>query len=90
MLLLVKRLPEAPANNDFDGGLPQYNFEGYDLVDLIMTYDTLSAGKLTLGIQNVLAEEYITYFSQSYPATTDDNYVSGRGRVITLGWKMNL
>lgn len=77
-------------DRDFDGGLPQYNFEGYDLVDLIMTYDTLSAGKLTLGIQNVLAEEYITYFSQSYPATTDDNYVSGRGRVITLGWKMNL
>ncbi len=54
-----------------------------------MTYDTLSAGKLTLGIQNVFAEEYITYFSQSHPSTTDDNYVSGRGRVITLGWKMD-
>lgn len=76
-------------DRDFDGGLPQHNFKGYDLVDLIMTYDTLSAGKVTLGIQNLFGEKYLTYFSQSYPAISDDNYISGRGRVMTLGWKMD-
>ncbi|MEE2730155.1 MAG: TonB-dependent receptor [Pseudomonadota bacterium] len=70
----------------FDGGLPEHNFDGYDLVDLIVSYHHDQLGNLTVGVENLLNEEYITYFSQTLTYVNDSTYFAGRGRAITLGW----
>ncbi|MCC8539378.1 TonB-dependent receptor [Xanthomonas codiaei] len=58
-------------------------FEGYTTLDLQAAI-TLPLGQLNLGIENLLGEQYVTYFSQTTPR--NDTYVAGRGRVLTLGW----
>lgn len=71
----------------FDGGLPQFDFDGYTLVDAVATYDAGSAGRFTLAVSNLLDEYYATYFSQTGTFVTDKDYVAGRGRAITLRWQ---
>lgn len=71
----------------FDGGLPQHNFSGYTLVDALLSYQTDDVGRFTLGVHNLLDEYYITYFSQTATFVTNNDYVSGRGRAITLRWQ---
>jgi iron complex outermembrane receptor protein len=76
-------------DRNFDGGLPQHDFEGYDLVDAILAYRDPQIGQVTLGIQNLLDEEYLTYYAQTVTFVTDNDYVSGRGRTIALSWKQD-
>jgi iron complex outermembrane receptor protein len=73
-------------DRDFDGGLPEHDFDGYDLIDAIVTYEEKTVGKLTLGIENLLNEEYITYYSQTLTYVNDNTYFAGRGRAISLAW----
>lgn len=61
------------------------DFDGYGLFDASLAYQT-SAGKISLGIENLLDETYITYYSQAARAS-DDYYFRGRGRTITLGYQ---
>jgi iron complex outermembrane recepter protein len=61
------------------------DFDGYGLLDASLAYQT-SAGKVSLGIENLLDETYITYYSQAARAS-DDYYFRGRGRTITLGYQ---
>lgn len=61
------------------------DFDGYGLFDASLAYQT-SAGKISLGIENLLDETYITYYSQAARAS-DDYYFRGRGRTITLGYR---
>ena len=70
----------------FKGGLPEHDFEGYDLVDLILSYHDEQMGEFTLGLENLLNEEYITYYSQTLTYVNDSTYFAGRGRTITLAW----
>ncbi|MGB7404454.1 MAG: TonB-dependent receptor [Pacificimonas sp.] len=58
-------------------------FEGYTLVDLLGSYDT-PVGRISLGIQNLTDEQYITYFGQA-GTTRDDRFSAGRGRTFTVG-----
>lgn len=64
------------------------DFGGYTLVDLAAAYDAGDLGRFEIGIQNALNSDYITYFSQSVPAsvTRGDRFFAGRGRTITLRW----
>lgn len=63
------------------------DFDGYGLFDASVAYQT-SAGKLSLGIENLLDKTYITYYSQAARAS-DDYYFRGRGRTITLGYQQD-
>jgi iron complex outermembrane receptor protein len=71
----------------FDGGLPQNDFDGFTLVDLALSYTGNDFGDFSLGIQNILDKQYITYYAQTVTFVNDSTYVSGRGRAFTLGWK---
>ena len=64
-------------------GVEVAEFDGYTLVDLMARF-ALPVGTLDIGIENLLGEQYVTYYSQSTPRA--DTYVAGRGRVLTLGW----
>lgn len=74
-------------DRDFDGGQPEHDFEGYDLVDAVVTYQAEDLGKFTLGVENLLDEQYITYYSQTLTYVNDDTYFAGRGRAISLAWE---
>lgn len=74
-------------DRNFSGGLPQHDFDSYSLVDAIVSYQAPDLGNFTLGIQNLLNEEYITYYSQTVTFVSNNDYVSGRGRTLSLGWK---
>ncbi|HRW28986.1 MAG: TonB-dependent receptor [Alphaproteobacteria bacterium] len=64
------------------------NFDGYTLVDFNLTYQS-EVGKISLGIENLLDEYYITYNSQTYSFATDNRYFSGVGRTFTLGYMVD-
>ena len=64
-------------------GVEVADFDGYTLVDLMARF-AMPVGTLNVGIENLLGEQYVTYYSQSTPRA--DTYVAGRGRVLTLGW----
>lgn len=70
-------------DRDVDGNT--LDFDGYGLLDASLAYQT-GVGKVSLGIENLLDETYITYYSQAARAS-DDYYFRGRGRTITLGYQ---
>ena len=74
-------------DREFEGGLPQFNFGGYTLVDAMLTYDARRAGKFTLAASNLLDESYLTYFSQTATFVNDRSFVQGRGRAFTFRWE---
>lgn len=69
-------------DRDFDSS--DNDFDGYTTVDLLGRV-RLPLGTLSIGIENLLGEQYIAYNSQTTPPR-DDTYTAGRGRVLTLGW----
>jgi iron complex outermembrane receptor protein len=72
-------------DRDFDRlGTPVARFEGYTTVDALARI-ALPLGQLNVGVENLLGEQYVTYYSQSTPR--NDTYTAGRGRVVTLGWQ---
>lgn len=64
-------------------GTPVASFEGYTTVDALARI-ALPVGTLNVGVENLLGEQYVTYYSQTTPR--NDTYTAGRGRVLTLGW----
>ncbi len=64
-------------NNELD-------FDGYGLLDGSVAYQT-GLGKVSLGVANLLDEDYFTYYSQA-ARVSDEYYFQGRGRTITLGY----
>jgi iron complex outermembrane receptor protein len=67
-------------------GLPRATrFEGYNLTDAVVRYDT-GFGGVTLAVSNLFDEGYITYNSDTVSVTDNLRFFSGRGRVFTLGW----
>jgi iron complex outermembrane receptor protein len=74
-------------DRSFEGTAPMFSFAGYTLIDLILRYETETVGDFSLAASNLLDEQYITYFSQTVSFVGDRDYVSGRGRAITLRWQ---
>jgi iron complex outermembrane receptor protein len=71
-------------DRDFDRlGTTVARFDGYTTVDLQARIG-LPVGQLNLGIENLLDEQYITYYSQTTPSNED--YLAGRGRVFNASW----
>lgn len=63
-------------------------FKGYTLFDAAIAY-RFGKSRVSLSALNVADEQYITYFSDTRPATgsniSDSTYFAGRGRTFTLG-----
>jgi iron complex outermembrane receptor protein len=62
------------------------SFDGYHTLDLSGRYDTNNGGSWTLGLENALDKQYITYYSQTTPANS--SYFAGLGRTLNLNWQM--
>ncbi|RJF85547.1 TonB-dependent receptor [Sphingomonas cavernae] len=60
-------------------------FDGYTVVDASVRYATRFGG-ISLSVQNLLNEQYITYNSDTTRAGDNLLYFAGRGRTFTLGW----
>ena len=78
------------ASRDFDqAGL---NFDGYTLVDASVGY-RLPVGGVSLGIENLLDRDYLTYYSQAAntgsDVTRNGRVFNGRGRTLTLGYQVS-
>ncbi len=82
---VATRLQASHAfDRDFDRfGSQVASFDGYTTVDLQARVG-LPVGTLSVGIENLLGEQYMSYYSQTTPS--DDDYVAGRGRVLSLAW----
>lgn len=65
-----------------DGSL-YAEFDSYYTVDASLSLP-LYGGSLTLGLQNLLNEDYYTYYSQTVP--NDTRYFKGMGRTLSLGY----
>ncbi|MBB6364997.1 iron complex outermembrane receptor protein [Xanthomonas sacchari] len=61
------------------------HFGGYTTLDL-QTSIALSRGQLSVGVENLLDRQYVSYYAQTTPR--NDTYTAGRGRVLTLGWNV--
>ncbi len=72
-------------DREFDGpGTSQEaNFSGYGVVDLILGFET-RAGRIRVGIENLLDKQYLTYFSQTEPFQRNDTIFAGRGRTFSI------
>ncbi|MCQ4268401.1 TonB-dependent receptor [Pseudomonas stutzeri] len=78
------------ASRGFDqAGL---NFDGYTLVDASVGY-RLPVGEVSLGIENLLDCDYLTYYSQAAntgsDVTRNGRVFNGRGRTLTLGYQVS-
>ncbi|MGZ9101244.1 MAG: TonB-dependent receptor domain-containing protein, partial [Brevundimonas sp.] len=67
----------------FEGEDVRNGFEGYTVVDAVARYDA-DFGTLSLGVQNLLDEQYVSYFSDTQGPTDNLRYFAGRGRTATL------
>lgn len=73
------------ASRSFD--TPGLNFDGYSLVDASVGY-RLPVGEVSLGVENLLNRDYMTYYAQA-ASTRDDQFFAGRGRTFTLGYQVD-
>lgn len=76
---------QAFLSRSFDGQDPRNDFGGYTVVDGTVRYATRWGG-LSLSIQNLLDEQYISYNSDTQRPTDNLRYYAGRGRTWTVGW----
>src|SRR3546814_4628461 len=63
---------------------PRNDFEGYNLTDAFVRYQT-SLGGISLAVQNLFDEQYISYASDTQRPTDNFFNFAGRGRTFTLG-----
>ena len=68
---------------DFEGEPAANGFEGYAVLDAVARYEA-GFGTVSLGVQNLLDEQYISYFSDTQGPTDNLRYFAGRGRTATL------
>lgn len=61
------------------------NFDGYSTLDFTLNFMTQTAGDFTLGIENLLDDDYFTYYAQT--AGNDGRNFMGRGRTVRLNWQ---
>jgi iron complex outermembrane recepter protein len=66
------------------------DFHGYTLVDAVVSF-RLPQGEVSVGVENLADKYYITYFSQTQTGASADNtnYFAGRGRTLTLRYRLD-
>lgn len=82
--LQVNYVHETDEYNAAEQALGYRNTDSYTLLDFISSY-ALGPGRLSLGISNVLNEEYVNVTNQ---ASGDFFYYLSEGRRATLGYNM--
>lgn len=65
------------------------DFQGYTLVDLLANYRVSDRQTVSVGIENLLDRDYISYYSQTLTGSTatDANYYAGRGRSLSVRYR---
>lgn len=76
---------QSYIKRDMQNALVKDDFAGYTLADVFVRYQ-LPVGALSLGVQNLFDEQYISYNSDT-TAPANDRFFAGRGRAATLGWE---
>jgi iron complex outermembrane receptor protein len=76
---------QSYIKRDMQNALVKDDFSGYTLADVFVRYQ-LPVGALSLGVQNLFDEQYISYNSDT-TAPANDRFFAGRGRAATLGWE---
>lgn len=73
------------ARDDPDS-LPAGDFGGYTLVDALATWRFAEKRSLSVGVENVFDNDYVTYFSQTITGVSADNFnfFTGRGRTLSV------
>ncbi|GAA0343931.1 TonB-dependent receptor [Bowmanella denitrificans] len=61
------------------------DFDGYLTMDASIRYEHSQFGVFTLGLDNLGDKQYITYHSQTNPATA--SHFAGMGRTLSLSWQ---
>jgi iron complex outermembrane receptor protein len=75
---------QSYLKRNMQGSTVKDDFSGYTLADAFVRYE-LPVGALSLGVQNLLDKQYVSYNSDTTnPA--NDKFFAGRGRTATLGW----
>ena len=69
---------------DFQGQVAENSFEGYGLIDAIGVWHA-GFGDVSVGVQNLLGEPYVTYYSDVQRPGDNLSYYAGRGRTVTVG-----
>ena len=64
------------------------DFEGYVLIDAFLAYQT-GMGELSLAVQNLTDEYYLTYDSDTVRTFDNNRFYAGRGRTFSLAWRAN-
>ena len=85
-----KLTTQVQGNHYFSRGIPsdpKLGFDSYQLFDAFAGY-RLGKGQVTVGVENLFNEQYITYFSQAASAL-DSRFFAGRGRVVSLGYNLD-
>jgi iron complex outermembrane receptor protein len=82
--LQVSYFHESDEYDAAEQALGYRNTDSYTLVDLVSSY-SVGPGRLTLGISNLLNEEYVNVTNQ---ASGDFFYYLSEGRRATLGYNM--
>lgn len=76
----------GPANEAKNG---KTDFDsGYELVHLAVN-GKVAGGDLTLGVQNLLDKQYVTYFSQTESFSNNGRFFAGRGRTLGASYQYN-
>ena len=81
--LAVRLQAQAFLEREFEGQPAANAFEGYAVLDAVARYDA-QFGTVSLGVQNLLNEQYISYFSDTQGPTDNLRYFAGRGRTATV------
>lgn len=85
----IQALSLLPRDDPDD--IPAGDFDGYTLFDLLATWRLTDRQTATLGIENLLDHQYISYYSQTLTGSTatNANYYAGRGRSLSLRYRFS-
>ncbi|MEO1182907.1 MAG: TonB-dependent receptor, partial [Cyanobacteria bacterium J06636_28] len=71
----------------FDDGVDAFEIESYVTLDLLSSIQ-LGKGKLTLGLQNLLNNQYLPLSSQERVRGTEDRRFAAPGLTLNLGYSI--
>lgn len=81
--LALRLQAQTFLERQFEGQPAANAFEGYTVLDAVARYEA-GFGTVSLGVQNLLDEQYVTYFSDTQGPTDNLRFFAGRGRTATL------
>ncbi len=73
-------------------GIAAGDFKGYTLFDFLVNWQVAEKQTVSVGIENLLDRDYISYYSQTLTGSTatNANYYAGRGRTLSVRYRYEL